>query len=69
MPPAIITLTTDFGLSDHFVGVMKGVILGILPEARVVDITHQINPYEIAEGAFVIAEAYRWFPKKTVHVV
>jgi len=69
MPPAIITLTTDFGLSDHFVGVMKGVILGVLPEARVVDITHQINPYEIAEGAFVIAEAYRWFPKKTVHVV
>ncbi|MGO9096436.1 MAG: S-adenosyl-l-methionine hydroxide adenosyltransferase family protein [Bryobacteraceae bacterium] len=69
MPAAIITLTTDFGLSDHFVGVMKGVILGILPEARVVDITHQINPYEIAEGAFVIAEAYRWFPKKTVHVV
>jgi S-adenosylmethionine hydrolase len=65
----IVTLTTDFGLSDHFVGVMKGVILGIQPAAQVVDISHGVSPYEIAEGAFTIAQAYRYFPKKTVHVV
>ncbi len=64
-----ITLTTDFGLSDHFVGVMKGVILGIAPATRVIDITHGIQPYAITEGAFTIAQAYRYFPKKTIHVV
>jgi S-adenosylmethionine hydrolase len=69
MPRSIITLTTDFGLSDHFVGVMKGVILGIQPAAGIVDITHLIDPYRIPEAGFVIAEAYRFFPKKTVHVV
>ena len=65
----IITLTTDFGLTDHYVAAMKGVILGICPKAQIVDITHQVSPYEIAEGAFVVAQAYRCFPKKTVHVV
>lgn len=65
----IITLTTDFGLSDHFVGVMKGVILGIQPAARVVDINHGVAPYDIADGAFTIAQAYRYFPPKTIHVV
>lgn len=69
MPRSIVTLTTDFGLSDHFVGVMKGVILGIQPAAELVDITHLIGPYRIPEAGFVIAEAYRYFPKKTVHVV
>jgi S-adenosylmethionine hydrolase len=69
MPSAIVTLTTDFGLSDHFSGVMKGVILGICPGARIVDITHQASAFEITEAAFTIAEAYRWFPKKTVHLV
>ncbi len=68
MPP-IITLTTDFGLSDHYVGAMKGVILGICPRAQIIDITHLVTPYEIAEGAYVIAQACRTFPKKTVHVV
>lgn len=65
----IITLTTDFGTRDHFVGVMKGVIAGIAPKATVIDITHEIEPFSIAEGSFTIAEAWRWFPKKTVHVV
>jgi len=65
----IITLTTDFGLSDHFVGVMKGVILGIQPTAQLIDISHGVQPYEIADGAFTIAQAYRYFPRKTVHVV
>jgi hypothetical protein len=69
MTRPIITLTTDFGLSDHFVGVMKGVILGIAPAAQLVDISHGVRPYEIADGAFTIAQAYRYFPKKTIHVV
>src|SRR5262245_47634357 len=69
MRKPILTLTTDFGLSDHYVGTMKGVILGICPEARIVDVSHDITPFEIGEGAYVIAQAYRYFPKKTVHVV
>ena len=66
---AILTLTTDFGLSDHYVGTMKGVILGICPEAQLVDISHQVPPFAIAEGAYLIAQAYRYFPKGTVHLV
>ena len=64
----ILTLTTDFGLADHYVGVMKGVILEICPRAQIVDISHQVTPFGIAEGAYLIAQSYRWFPKKTVHV-
>src|SRR5258708_15348981 len=65
----LVTLTTDFGNRDHFVGVMKGVILGIAPRARIVDISHEIAPFEIADGAFTIAQAWRYFPKSTIHVV
>jgi S-adenosyl-L-methionine hydrolase (adenosine-forming) len=65
----IITLTTDFGLSDHFVGVMKGVIFGIAPAAQMIDISHGVQPFQIADGAFTIAQAYRYFPKKTIHIV
>ena len=65
----ILTLTTDFGLSDHYVGTMKGVILGICPKAQIVDIGHEVSPFEITEGAYLIAQAYRYFPPKTVHVV
>lgn len=65
----IVTLTTDFGLSDHFAGTMKGVILGICPQAQIVDISHEVRPFAIPEGAYLIAQAYRYFPKKTVHVV
>ena len=68
MPP-IITLTTDFGLADHYAGVMKAVILGICPNARIVDITHEIRPFDIAGAAFTIAQARPYFPPKTVHVV
>ena len=64
MPEPILTLTTDFGLSDHYVGAMKGVILGICPQARIVDISHEVTPFEIAEGAYLIAQAYRCFPQK-----
>jgi hypothetical protein len=69
MRAPILTLTTDFGLSDHYVGVMKGVILGICPGAQLVDIGHQVGRYTISEGAFMIAQAYRYFPAGTVHVV
>src|SRR5579871_1463482 len=65
---AIITLTTDFGLSDHYVGVMKGVILKICPRARIVDITHGVGAFEIAEAAFTLHQAYQYFPRGTVHV-
>lgn len=66
---AIVTLTTDFGLADHFTGAMKGVILGIAPRAAIVDITHQVEPYEISQAAFLITQAYTSFPPGTVHVV
>jgi S-adenosyl-L-methionine hydrolase (adenosine-forming) len=69
MAQPILTLTTDFGASDHYVGAMKGVILGICPRVQIVDICHQVTPYAIAEGAYVIAQAYECFPKKTAHVV
>ena len=64
----IITLTTDFGLADHYAGVMKGVIAGINPDARVIDISHEVRSYQVAHGAFVIAQAYRYFPAGAVHV-
>ena len=69
MATPLVTLTTDFGLSDQYVGVMKGVILGICPRAQIVDISHNVKPFQIAEAAYVIAQAYREFPRKTVHVV
>jgi S-adenosylmethionine hydrolase len=64
----LITLTTDFGLSDHFVAAMKGVIYGICPGAEIVDVTHELRAYEVTEAAFTFGEAWRWFPKGTVHV-
>jgi S-adenosylmethionine hydrolase len=69
MTKPILTLTTDFGLGDHYVGTMKGVIAGICPQALIVDISHDVTPFEIGEGAFLIAQAYRYFPKRTVHVI
>jgi S-adenosylmethionine hydrolase len=65
----IITLTTDFGADDPFVGIMKGVILSIAPMAEVVDIMHQVNPHDIAHASHVIGSSYSWFPKGTIHVV
>lgn len=66
---SIITLTTDFGTNDPFAGIMKGVILSIAPMAEIVDISHQINPHDIAQASYVIGSAYSWFPKGTIHVV
>ena len=67
--PTIITLTTDFGYKDPFIAEMKGVILSINPYASIVDITHDIEPFNIAEAAFVIGSFYRYFPPCTKHVV
>jgi len=66
---AIITLTTDFGLSDWFVGTMKGVILSLDPTCRLVDLTHDIPSGDTHAAAFALAAACRYFPKGTVHLV
>jgi S-adenosylmethionine hydrolase len=64
----VITLLTDFGLKDPYVGIMKGVILSINPDATIVDITHDITPQNIEEAAFLIEEYHRFFPPCTIHV-
>ena len=69
MQRPIITLTTDFGLNDHFVGAMKGVILHAAPEAEIIDISHAVQPFDILDGALTISQAYSYFPSGTVHVV
>lgn len=65
----VITLTTDFGLKDPFVGIMKGVILGINPQAEIVDITHSITPQNILEASRVLSMSHSYFPASTIHVV
>jgi S-adenosyl-L-methionine hydrolase (adenosine-forming) len=65
----IITLTTDFGLNDHFVGTIKGVILAISPEIEIVDISHSVQAFDVLDGALTIAQAYSYFPSGTVHMV
>ena len=69
MSDPIITLTTDYGTSDHLVGTVKGVILKINPDARILDITHNVVPYDVLDGALTIGAAYRYFPPRTIHVV
>ena len=65
---SIITLTTDFGAADWFVGTMKGVVLGIAPRAQMVDISHDIAAGDIRAGAFALAASCTFFPKQTIHV-
>ena len=65
----IVTFTTDFGLNDPFVGIMHGVVLNIHPETSIVDISHAVASYGVFDGAWTIAQAYRFFPPRTVHVV
>jgi S-adenosylmethionine hydrolase len=67
-PMTLITLLTDFGTRDEYVGVMKGVIAGINPDVRIVDISHHIDPQDIVHGAFILAAAAPYFPDGTVHV-
>ncbi len=66
---AIITLTTDFGLKDHFVAVLKGSIYSELPDAKIVDISHDIIPFNIQECAYILENSYKSFPKGTIHIV
>ncbi len=65
----VITLLTDFGTRDPYVASMKGVILGINPEAKIVDITHQIPPQDILEAAYTLFASYKYFPKGTIHII
>ena len=65
----IITLTTDFGLKDHFVGAIKGHIYTEIPEATIVDISHQVSPFHIHECAYLLKNAYKAFPDGTIHIV
>ena len=66
---AIITLTTDFGLSDAYVAAMKGVMLSINPRAKLIDICHTIRPQNIHQAAFILSTVYQSFPKRTTHLV
>jgi len=66
--PSVITLLTDFGGFEPYVGVMKGVILGIAPRAVLVDLTHEIPPQDVEAGAYHLANAWSWFPPGTIHL-
>jgi S-adenosylmethionine hydrolase len=65
----IITLLTDFGLSDHYVAAMKGVILSICPDVQMVDISHEVTPYAVLEAGYTLAQAWSYFPPGTIHLV
>lgn len=65
----IITLTSDFGLKDHYVGVLKGMIYTKVPNVNIVDISHQISPFVIHEAAYVISSSYYHFPETTIHLI
>ena len=65
----LITLLTDFGGKDPYVGVMKGVVYGINPGARIVDLCHEVPPQDIREAAFILNSSYKYFPQGTIHVV
>ena len=66
---AIITLTTDFGMKAHFVGAVKGALYSEIPEVTIVDISHNISPFNVMEAAYVIQNAFKSFPKGTIHVI
>ena len=66
---AIVTLLTDFGTRDGYVGALKGVVLSRCPEARLVDVSHEIPPGDVAAASWVLGQAAPWFPSGTVHLV
>jgi len=66
---SLITLTTDFGTKDHFVGAIKGAIYSELPNAKIVDITHEISPFNITETAYILKNSYKSFPDGTIHII
>jgi S-adenosylmethionine hydrolase len=66
---SIITLTTDFGLKDHFVGSLKGKLISMHPEVQIIDISHEIDLFNIAETSYIINASYNSFPKGTIHLI
>jgi S-adenosylmethionine hydrolase len=66
--PPLITLLTDFGLRDAYVGVMKGVILSLNPDVHLVDLSHEVAPQDIVSGALILQSAWRYFPPGTIHL-
>lgn len=66
--PKIITLLTDFGTSDHYVAAIKGVILTTAPQAKIVDITHEVGSHNVLTGAYILANSVTWFPPGSVHL-
>lgn len=68
-PPPAITLLTDFGTDDIYVGVMKGVLRRLAPNSAVIDLTHAVAPQDVVQGAFLLQQAWRHFPPGTVHIV
>jgi S-adenosylmethionine hydrolase len=66
---AIITLTTDYGTKDPFVAILKANILSQIPDVRIMDVSHDIKPFQIHEGAYILGNAFKHFPKGTVHIV
>lgn len=65
----VITLLTDFGLQDHYVGAIKGVIANINPEALIIDICHEVAPHDVFQASFLLKSAYPYFPSHTIHVI
>lgn len=68
-PQIIITLTTDFGTADHLVAAVKGVILKINPDVHIVDITHNVLPFDILDAAFTLSQCYKYYPSRAIHMV
>jgi len=66
---SIITLTTDWGLKDHYLGAVKGTILNTLPDAKIVDISHKVPPFDLHQASFILKNCYKNFPKGTIHII
>lgn len=65
----IITLLTDFGLKDHYVGALKGLLYSRIPDAKIVDITHWVDPFVTHQAAYIANASYNYFPEKTIHII
>ena len=65
----IITLTSDWGAKDHYIGAVKGTIISQMPEATIIDISHDISPFNIKEAAFIVRNSYKYFPEGTIHII
>ena len=66
---SIITLTTDFGIKDHFLGSVKGALYLNIPDVKIVDISNNISPFNIIEAAYIIENSYKSFPKNSIHII